>query len=134
MKTGKCRRQAFIVAGEAPEACGPTEGAFDHPPSWEKHKAPFGFRELDDFETDSMGGRILRRGLTCIALIHKSQLHGLASGFLYRFTQRSDLGTVLFVGGSYFERQKMAQSVYGDMQLVTFASLCAVAAGALAAL
>ena len=60
-----------------------------------------------------MGHRVLCGCLTGIALIHKGQLHGLASGLLHCCAQCGDLGTVLFVGGSHLERQKVAQSVHG---------------------
>ena len=123
MKAGEGGSQTLIVAGETPEACGPAKGAFDHPSPWEKNQAALGLGKLDDFETDAMSRRVLSGGLTGIALIHKGHLDGLASGLLHRLAQGGDLDTVLFVGGSDFARQKMAQRVHGDRPLGAFALL-----------
>lgn len=45
MKTGESGREPLIVAGEAAEAAGPSEGALDHPAPGQEHKAALGFLE-----------------------------------------------------------------------------------------
>ena len=55
--------EPLIVSGESSEACGPGEGAFDHPATWQQDEAALGHGMLDDFELDAMltGGFSCRR-------------------------------------------------------------------------
>jgi hypothetical protein len=46
--------EALIVSGESAEACGPGEGAFDHPAAWQQGVAALGHGMLDDFVLDPM--------------------------------------------------------------------------------
>ncbi len=134
MKASKCGWQAFVITGEAAEACGPTKGSLDHPTSWQKDKTSFGRGKFDDFKPDSMLGCRLRRGLARITLVHKGYLHRFAGCLLHFLSKFGDLIAVLFVGRGDFQGQQVAQRIDRDMNLRAFAPFIAVVTSALAAL
>ena len=54
MQTDKGVAQAFVIAGEAPEASHPGEAAFNDPTSGQEDEATLGDGQLDDLETDAV--------------------------------------------------------------------------------
>ena len=83
MQTGQGFRQSFIVTRQSAKARHPTEASFDHPSSWQQHKASFRCWEFDDFELDSVLFRRIGRVFARVALINIGDLDRFASLGLY---------------------------------------------------
>lgn len=120
MQSGQCLRQSFIVARQTSEARRPPEGALDHPPTRQQHKALLCFREFDDFQPDAVRVGCLSGSLACIALINEGHFDRFADDLLNLFSQFADLCAVLLVGGRDEQSQQVAQRVNGN---VGFAAL-----------
>lgn len=57
--------QAFIVAHQAAKAGRPGEGALDHPATGQEHEALTGLGQLDDLQTQVVGGGLF--GQVCFS-------------------------------------------------------------------
>jgi hypothetical protein len=117
MQAGDHFGQAFVVVGQAAEACRPGEGALHHPAPGQEHEAPFGFRQLDDLQAHPVGCRIRFRLLPSILLIDEPHLHLLGRDLLHRRRQRRDLGPVAGMGRGDLQGPQLAQGIYGSLNL-----------------
>ena len=61
VEAGEGGSEAFIVAGEAAEACGPAEAALDDPAARQEHEAALGVGQLDHEQGDAVALRRRRR-------------------------------------------------------------------------
>ena len=99
MQTDKGLTQAFVVAGEAAEACHPGEAAFDDPASGQEDEAALGGGQLDDLEADAVLVSGYGGLFASVALVDKGDFDGIAGSLLHLGGQFSNLRSFLFVGG-----------------------------------
>ena len=69
------------------------------PTTRQERKAAFGLRQLDDFQTHIVCCGRLCRLVPDLALIHKGDLDMLSRLCLHRLSQRTNLLTILLIGG-----------------------------------
>ncbi len=104
MYASECVGQAFVVSGQASEACCPGEGAFDDPSARQEHETSFCPRVLDHFEPYA----VLLGGLggvrTGVALVDIGQLHRASGDLLDLFGQRRNLIAIALVGRRHGKR------------------------------
>lgn len=88
VKAFECDVESFVVAGNAAEASGPGEAAFDDPTARQENEAAFGHEVLDNLQPDAVLPGGLGRGLAGVALIDIGQIHRVAGHLLHLFGQR----------------------------------------------
>ena len=125
METGEGGSESFVVTAEPAKAGQPGEGAFDDPAPGQQHEAAFGFRQFDHDQVDTF-----LRGLggcfgAGVALIDIADLHVLFGRGLDLRGEIADLRPFLGVGGGHLQGQQMTEGIDRDMDLGTFAPLCA---------
>src|SRR5581483_12328908 len=95
VQTGKRARKSLVIAHQTSKTRGPGKRAFHHPSARQEHKAPPGFGQLDDFQTDAVFLRGLRRNLASGALVHEGHFDMVASHRLNGLSQFADLSSIL---------------------------------------
>jgi len=82
MQARKRAWKSLIIAHEASKAGGPGKRALYHPSPRQEHKAPPGFRELDDFQANALFFGRFCWDVASVALIDKGHLNVAASYLL----------------------------------------------------
>src|SRR5262245_14320636 len=111
-----------------------TETSFDHPSSRRQHKASFRRWEFDDFEFDPMFFRCISCVFACVTLINIGDLDCFASLGLHSLGKFGDLGSILLIGWSHAQSEKMSQGVDRCMDFIAFAAFRSILPSAGAAL
>src|SRR5215210_6769082 len=126
MQSSQRFRQSFIITSQPSETSGPRKTALHHPSARQQNEPPFGVRQLDHFQPDTLSLGSLRCLLTSVASINVCHLHIVPSRLLYRLRQLRYLGPVSLVGRSYTHGEQMSQRVYSYMHLATLLAFSSV--------
>lgn len=95
-----------------------------------RDEAAFGLGELDDFQLEAVSGSRLRGRGARAALVDVGQCDVIARHGFNLGDERSDLDTILFVGGSNPQGEKVTQPVHDRVDFCAIAPLRSVVASA----
>lgn len=86
MNAFKGLAESFVVSGQAAEAGGPGEAAFDHPAAGQQHETAFGLAVFDYFLLNAVSGRRLSGILAGVALVYIGRLDVVPGDLLHRLS------------------------------------------------
>ena len=134
METSYGLRQPLVVSGQAAETRGPGKGTFDHPSTRQEHESAFSFFEFYHNQSDPIGCCRCRRFLSRIPLVDKGHLDMFAGHLLNICSKIGHLGSLLFIGRSDFQGEKISKCVNRRMNFRPLLALVAVVTSAMSAL
>src|SRR5258706_284878 len=123
VQASQSSRKPLIIAHQASEAYRPGEGAFHHPSSRQQDKTSFRLWKFDDLQSDPVFFGCLSRSITRVASIDEGNFHRLSGDLLNRLDKLTHLSTVLLIGRSHQQTQKVAQRIDDCMHFTALASL-----------
>lgn len=98
MQARKRLRQSLVVPCQSTESRHPRETPVDHPPPRKEHKPSARLPQTDHLKDDSMVGRRPGGLLSSVTRIDPGQHHLLPGRLPHRFSQLTDLITILLAG------------------------------------